>query len=119
MYQIHLCFHFIFNKIEASVTNKTMFSIITTILVVVGTYPKLNFKRSSKRHPLCITIMLAYSPGGYSSKRQAPDVTALPNSQCVIALLPKSNAILLLLLLFLRWLTYSYLHVLSEPQIFK
>ena len=47
----------------ASVTNKSVFSIITTTLVVVGTCPKLKFKSSSKRHPLCITIMLAYRPG--------------------------------------------------------
>ena len=40
-----------------------MFGIITTTLVVVGTYPKLNFKRSSKQHPLYITIMLAYRLG--------------------------------------------------------
>ena len=30
--------------------------------------------------------------GAIVGKRQAPDVTALPNSQCVIALLPKSKS---------------------------
>ena len=74
-----------------------MFSIITTTLVVVGTYPKLNFKSSGMRHPLCIAIMLTYRLGLNCSKRQAPDVTALPNSQCVIALLPKSNSYIIIL----------------------
>ena len=67
----------------ASVTNKSVFSIITTTLAVVGTCPKLKFKSSSKRHGL--------TGRGYSSKKQAPDVTALLNSECVTALLPKKK----------------------------
>ena len=63
----------------ASVTSKSMFSIITTTLVVVGTCP------SSSLKALVSDILYASPSGlltglGYSSKRQAADVTALPNN---------------------------------------
>ena len=58
---------------------------------MVGTYPK-SILKALVSDTLYASPSCLLTGRGYSSKRQAPDVTANPNSQCVIALLPKSKS---------------------------